>query len=372
MKLICFYLPQFHETEENNRWWGQGYTDWTALKDSKKYFKTHRRPRIPLDHNYYDLSLEDGATIRWQAELAKQHGIYGFCIYHYWFGGKQLLYKPVDVLRAHKEIDIHYTLCWDSNTWKRTWYADQHAQEVLMEQQYGDEKIWTKHFMDLLPDFMDERYIKIDNKPVFHIYRAYQIPCLLEMRQCWDKLAMENGFAGIYLIAGDVENRNEERLVDAIDAFYNYEPVHAFHNSIKRWYGIITISRTGIIKRLNRIFHCDFFPDKRSAKGIYREIIKLQEEEKKKTYKGIFVDYDDTPRRQKTGAVYTGNNVHLFKRCLEKQIEQSNQDGRQDDFLYINAWNEWGESAYLEPDEENKYLYLDTIKDVLSHVKDTK
>lgn len=360
-KLVCFYLPQYYETVENNEWWGQGYTDWTACQNAKRYFKTHNQPRVPLNDNYYDLSDERAIALKWQAELAKKYGIYGFCIYHYWFPHKRMLEKPVEILREHKEIDIHYSLCWDSKTWRRTWYTGQYEKEILLQQDYGDEKVWKQHFYDLLPDFMDERYMKINNKPVFHIYCIDEIRCLNEMMECWNKLAIENGFSGIYLIIGDVERRKEKSELKYVDAFYNYEPLHAFYESLKTWRGKKTIVKTGILKRINKYFHKTYLPDKRNAREIYNKIEENKEENlKKKVFLGIFSDYDDTPRRQIKGAVYVNNNIHLFEKCLKAQLDKSQK--LKNEFLYITAWNEWGESAYLEPDSKNHYLYLETIK----------
>ncbi len=366
-KIICFYLPQFHETEDNNRWWGKGYTDWTALKNARQYFKNHNQPRVPLNHRYYDLAEEDAATLKWQASIAQKYHIYGFCIYHYWFGGVRELEKPVEILRKHKEINIPYCLCWDSTTWKRTWYADQFEQEVLIEQNYGGKEMWKRHFEDLLPDFKDYRYIKINNKPIFHIYRAYPIECLNEMRAYWDQLAKENGFEGIYLIAGDLEYRDSKKMMQSVDAFYNFEPNHTFYERRKSAYVKYTVARAGIVKRINRWFKKEYLPDIREAKGLYDLIERYDTAPIKKTYLGVFPDYDDTPRRQLKGAVYINNRIEYFERCLKAQLKKSEKLGNE--FLYINAWNEWGESAYLEPDEANGYLYLETVKKVIEEMK---
>lgn len=363
-KILCFYLPQFYENEYNNKWWGKGYTDWIASQNAKKLFNNHCQPRIPLGKNYYDLSDENASTLQWQAKLAKKYGIYGFCIYHYWFPNMRLLEKPVEILKNHPEIDIHYTLCWDCKTWKRTWYADKYEEEILVKQEFGDEKVWKKHFEDLIPFFLDCRYIKIDNKPVFHIYRSCEIPCLEQMKEYWNQLAKEHGFAGVFLIVGDVENRRKLQDSKAIDAFYNYEPLHAFYENRNSWYGRCTVIKAGIIKRINKVLHKSFLPDKRSAKGIYRCIEKGNQETKKETFYGVFSDYDDTPRRQLKGAVYKNNRIEYFRKCLDIQYKKSLK--QQKEFLYINAWNEWGESAYLEPDETNGYAYLETIKRVLN------
>lgn len=363
MKTICFYLPQFYETPENNEWWGKGYTDWKTAKNAKCYSKKQRQPRVPLDDNYYDLVDEDASALKWQAQLAKQYGIYGFCMYHYWFRGRKILEKPIEILRRHKEIETHYSLCWDNGDFTRTWYACHNEQEILIQQDYGDESVWKQHFMDLLPDFQDERYIKIDNKPVFHIYRAHQIECLEEMLACWNRLAEENGFAGVYVIAGDPENRGVVRGADVLDAYYNYEPQHAYHINIHKAYGRKCIFAGGVKKRINALFHTTFLPYIRDAKGIYQCIVKDQDQTPKRTYYGMFADYDDTPRRQERGIVYAGNSIELFKDALQKQIRKSVNAGNE--FLYINAWNEWGESAYLEPDSVNGYAYLEAVRDVM-------
>lgn len=367
MKVICFYLPQFHETEENNMWWGKGYTEWTAVRNAVAYCKGQTQPRTPLGENYYDLSNEDARTWIWQAQLASQYGIYGFCIYHYWFSGRRFLEKPVEILRKHKEIQIHYSLCWDPGTFKRTWYAsNSNVNEVLIQQDYGDEQVWKLHFIDLLPDFQDARYIKIDNRPVFHIHQARQIACLERMRQCWDELAIANGFSGIYLVVSDHDNRNDKEFQKNVDAYYNFEPTHAYHINLKKTYGIMSLFYGGIRRRLYYLFQHRNVPYRRSYGGIGHCIMKEVNKSGKKTFYGAFCDYDDTPRRQEEGKFYSGNTASAFMRLLRKQIKKSILSNNE--FLYINAWNEWGESAYLEPDEKNGYLFLEIIKQTLQEV----
>lgn len=367
MKIISFYLPQFHETEENNNWWGQGYTDWVATQKAIPLYSGHKQPRVPLNSHYYDLSDETAQTLMWQAELAKKYGIYGFCIYHYWFNGKKLLEKPVEILREHPEIDINYSLCWDSKTWKRTWYADKHEQEVLIEQDYGKEETWKKHFDDLLYYFTDERYIKVDNKPMFHIYQPSKIPCLHEMTEYWNELAKINGFDGIYIVAGGAEDRENKVLLSSIDAFYNFEPTWSFYKNSKSMLVRKTVLCAGIKKRINKFFGTNFLPDQRDAKEFYHLIEKDINSESKKCFYGIFSDYDDTPRRQLKGVVYINNTPEYFERCLREQLRKSVKE--HNEFIYINAWNEWGEGAYLEPDCDNKYTYLEIIRKVLGEEK---
>jgi len=361
MKILCMYLPQFHEISENNNWWGKGYTEWSSVKKAKPLFKKHVQPKIPLNNNYYNLASEDAKTWAWQAKLAKEYGIYGFCIYHYWFKGKQLLEKPMEILLEHPEIDINYSICWANETWTRTWYSLE--KEILISQEYGSENDWRDHFNYMLQFFKDKRYIKINNKPMLNIYRSSDIKDLKEMICCFNKLAIENGFDGIYVVAsnnnGDLENRTE-----VIDAYYNFEPgytlkhrlnvLQSFNYGIKIW-----------LKQLrNKHINIKILERKIDARQIYKVIIDGSETSSKKVFKGIFPMWDNTPRRGYKGLAYINTSPKLFYDALLTLQDQIKNDEL--DFLYINAWNEWGEGDYLEPDETYKYQYLEAIRAVLS------
>lgn len=360
-KILAFYLPQFHETEYNSKWWGEGFTDWVSVKNAKPLYKGHNQPRIPENENYYDLSDENAIAMKYQAKLAKDHGVYGFCIYHYWFAGAKYLDKPVDILLKHPEIDINFSLCWDSGSWKRNWYVNKFESEILVQQDYGDKEMWRRHFNDLLPAFNDPRYIKIDNKPVFHIYKVNIIPCLKEMRDYFDLLARENGFDGIYLVVSDVEGR--EKLLDTVDAFYNYQPVYSYQTNARTLGVALSYQFMKMKKWINQCFHTSFVPDKRSAKMMFKLMEKQDKYSVGKTYYGLLPDYDDTPRRQRTGVVFNGNTPELFGYALNVLLRKSKAIGNE--FLYITAWNEWSESAYLEPDTVNGMKYLEQIKSLV-------
>ena len=208
-KLIAFHLPQFHTIPENDEWWGQGFTDWVNVKNAKALYKFHNQPRVPLNNFYYDLS--DVEVLRWQSELAKKYGIYGFCYYHYWFGGKLLLQKPLENLLKEKSIDFPFCLCWANETWCRTW--DGRSRDVLIRQEYGGEKEWKEHFKYLKDFFQDSRYIRIHNKPVIVIYRSGDCKCYNEMIACWRELCPEYGIDDLYVIDernGFKQSNNEQ------------------------------------------------------------------------------------------------------------------------------------------------------------------
>lgn len=357
-KILCFYLPQFHETPENNKWWGDGYTEWTAVRNAKPYFKGHVQPHEPLNDNYYDLADENATAWKWQSELAGKYGIDGFVIYHYWFAGQKVLEKPVEILLRHPEINIRYSLCWDNNEWRRTWFGNK--DEILIPQNYGEQDVWRQHFEDLLPFFEDERYIKIENKPVFHVYASNKIPCLNEMIKCWNQLAKERGFDGIYLVAGDYFNRRKN---ENIDAYYNFEPNRIqVQSSYSKFIVPIINVKNSIRKRYNQIFHKNRL-DVRNAAILYKLLTCEKNKSNLKVYRGLWIKYDDTPRRQERGIYYRGGSAKRFSDSLYKLLQLADKENSE--FIYVNAWNEWGEGAYLEPDKEEGYQYLQAISDAI-------
>lgn len=360
MKLLSLYLPQFHEIKENNEWWGDGYTEWNAVKNAKALYKNHSQPRVPLNNNYYDLSKEDGSVWQWQAELAQKYGVYGFCIYHYWFStGEQLLEKPMEILLKHKEVDINYCICWANETWKRTWYSSQ--SEILKEQKYGDEEEWRNHFSYLLPFFFDKRYIKVDNKPVVCIYHTKDIKELDLMVECWNELAKLNGLPGVYIISCNYDGGFDDRK--SIDAYYDYEPwssIYKRNNSIK-------IVKKRVCGKLIRIYNKWRNSTKPMFKISAKYLANVEREttyKNKKNYLGITPAFDDTPRRPQKATIIT-SSPDFFYQELVRIKGLLEKDNRNDDFVFVNAWNEWGEGAYLEPDETNGYAYLEAIRKII-------
>ncbi len=355
MKVLALYLPQYHEIEENNRWWGEKYTEWTAVKNAKPLYSGHKEPRVPLDNYYYDLSDESGSVWRWQAEMANKYGIYGFCIYHYWFCGKQLLEKPMEILRNHPDININYCVCWANETWRKNWYGQEKT--VLIEQEYGVESDWVKHYEYLNTFFQDKRYIKIDNKPVINIYHSYEIADLKEMLDVWNKMAKENGFSGVYVVSA-ITNKGEDIRNELFDAKYMFEPGYTLKEGMKGLDKIKYLSSTFYRRIINKVFGTKRLEHIIDAQTIYKyiESSNLQRD----IFPGTFPQWDNTPRTGWMGLSYINTSPGIFKKHIEKLFDKYAER----EFLYINAWNEWGEGAYLEPDTDNKYMYLERIKEV--------
>lgn len=376
-KIIANYLPQFHEIKENDKWWGKGYTDWVAVKNSEPLYKNHHQPNVPMNDNYYDLSKVD--DVRWQAKIANEYGIYGFGIYHYWFNSQlHLLDKPVEIIKDNEDIQINYMFIWDNSTWKRTWsnvefsndwaplyengeYQKQNNDRgILAELVYGDEKDWKIHFDYLLDYFNDSRYIKIDNRPVFAIYNQNNdSDKLTKMCEFWDQLAKENGFNGIFIL-GKKNNMN----IDITKNTFLYEPEWSgwlWHNLLERIMSKIHVSFYKTIKH----------PVMYSYDKVYKRILReAQTNNDINNYYSCFVKYDDTPRRGINGKIVYGATPQKFRKYLKKMLNICNEQNKE--FLFVTAWNEWGEGAYLEPDKVDGYKYLEAICDVIKEEENVR
>jgi hypothetical protein len=352
-QVLAMYLPQFHRVPENDEWWGEGFTDWVSVKNAKPLFDGHAQPHVPLNNNYYDLL--DKRTMQWQAELMKQYGIDGMCIYHYWFkDGRRILEKPAENLLKWTDIDMPFCFSWANETWARSWSKIQGAnawndiyeknskerlqeseKAVLLEQQYGNEADWKKHFDYLNQFFQDERYIKKNGKPVFVIYKTWDIPCLNEMLDCWQHCAKECGWSGMYIIGGQRKGKGEKCL----DGELLCEPA----NEIVNFQEYVQNNSVG------RIDYSTF----------WENILDNEQNAKLQTYYCGLTGYDDTPRRGKKGFVLENSSSQLFEHYIMRLMAKSEMENS--DFVFVNAWNEWGEGMYLEPDEESQYAYLEAL-----------
>lgn len=365
MKIIAFYLPQFHEIPENNKWWGEGFTEWTNVKKAKPLFPNHEQPRIPLNNNYYNL-LEDEVK-KWQVNLAKQNKVDGFCFYHYWFNGKMLLEKPVEQFLANKELDIEFCISWANEPWTNAWVSSN--DKLLMKQSYGGMKEWLDHFNYLLPFFKDKRYIKENNKPLFIIYRPDIMECYEEMINYWNNLAIENGFDGInfcYQHPAFQTYKNKKGFNYGIE----YQPISEIYWENAKNKKLLSIATKLKIQNIMvKYLKLNFTRKKKLIKKDYDTVWQnilnhYPENESVKMIPGAFVGWDNTPRRAETGSVYIGANPQKFKNYFGKQYKRA-IDIYKSNYIFIFAWNEWAEGGYLEPDTINKFGYLEAIKQVV-------
>ena len=377
MKIIAFYLPQFHNIPENDEWWGDGFTEWTNVKKAKPIYKGHIQPKVPLNKNYYNL-LDDNVKI-WQAHLAQEYGIYGFCYYHYWFNGKLLLEKPMEQMLLNKSIDIPFCICWANEPWTKGWVGEK---KVLYPQEYGSEQDWIDHFNYLLPFLKDERYIKKDGKPIIFFYKPELVNCLSEMITCWQKCAHMEGLDGLTFLgkfAGVGFEQTEQYKV--LDYVVEWQPScikiskkqELSNNPLKvirrRIYDYVS-EKLGINAYEYSLIKK--FKDLMSARienydDIWKDIISSRPL-CEKSIPGAFVRWDTTPRYGRRATIIKGETPIKFREFLFRQIKHAREDYHED-MMFLFAWNEWAEGGYLEPDEESGYAYLEAIRDAL---KDNK
>lgn len=374
VKIIPFYLPQFHTIPENDKWWGEGFTEWTNVKKAVPLYEGHDQPRVPLGENYYNL-LDDNVKIE-QARLAKEYGIFGFCYYHYWFkDGKKLLERPAEQMLANKAVDLPFCFCWANENWSKNW--DGGNREVIMKQEYGTEADWEKHFQYLLPFFKDERYITVGGKPLFVIYKPEQIIDVYQMVTYWRKRALEEGFPGLCL-AFQFPTYYADMYYhkDVFDYRIEFEPVYSRNLASMRHPGT-----SGKVEKLRKLLGENAVSAYRKARSsgmgaasggksqslslyFYDETWEkiLSAEWTEEFLPGAFVDWDNTPRN-KHGVAYTGFTIERFRDYLTKLVTRANKENKP--MLFINAWNEWGEGAFLEPDEKYGYQKLEAVRTAL-------
>lgn len=376
MKIIAFYLPQYYQCKENDEWWGEGFTEWTNVKKSKPQFRGHYQPTIPLNNNYY--VLDNKSIFEWQINLAKKYGLYGFCFYHYWFGeGRRLLDKPVDLYLANKSLNFPFCLSWANHNWTRTWVGGN--KDILMDMRYGDESEWEEHFNYLLPFFMDERYIRINNKPVLIIYLPQDIIDLEKMSKFLEKLAIHHGLGGLTFISQAYDGRNDA-INEYIDYHIQYEPNTARFDAYRSFKSLI---QTCVIylpfaintikymlqNKIKKISNGKIFKvNKYSYDAIWNYILK-RPVDSPKLLAGAFVRCDVTPRRQDRALIFTGDTPEKFQKYFFRLIQKVKNEYSKD-YIFVSAWNEWGEGMYLEPDEKHRYGYLEAIRSALDALEE--
>ncbi|MEE9446748.1 MAG: glycoside hydrolase family 99-like domain-containing protein [Arenicellales bacterium] len=340
VKPICFYLPQFHSIPENDKWWGEGFTEWRLVDDAKPLFTGHCQPVKPetLDNDLGYYNACDYETRRAQANLAKQYGIYGFCYYHYWFKGKRLLEKPLEKMLEDGEPDLPFCLCWANEPWSRRWSGEEH--EVLQPQHYGTELDWENHFNALIPYFSHENYIKVEGCPVFLIYRIGHIPNAEKMVVHWRKMAVDKGLVGIHIVAVEGTFKDNQIYPDYVDAMVEHQPSCSLNDC-----------RPLIMEGL-KVY---------SIEQIWRRSL-ARIKRHKVHYPGACHAWDNTPRRGRASTVVLPSRPARFRRYLTALFEQVKLR-EQPPFVFLNAWNEWSEGAHLEPEQHYKDSWLACVRD---------
>ena len=348
-KLITFYLPQFHTIPENDEWWGEGFTEWTNVRKGKAYFEGHSQPRTPENElGYYN--LEEITTMATQAELAKLYGLGGFCFYFYWFAGKRLLENPLLNYLKNPDLDFPFCLCWANENWTRTW--DGLEKNVLIAQKHSPED--DINFISYLSQYLqDSRYIKINNKPLILIYRPSLLPDIKSTVNRWRKWCRENGIGEIYL-AYTQSYESVDPIEYGFDAAIEFPPNNMCTPELNKNHLNMTQKHSGSILSWSAM----------------SELCQSKKKRPYKYYRSVTMAWDNTARKGERGTVFHGCTADKYEKWLTQTIELTNENSQNSDenIVFINAWNEWAEGTYLEPDKANGYAYLQATANALNKV----
>lgn len=354
-RVIAIHLPQFHPFKENDEWWGKGFTEWTNVTKARPRFPGHYQPHLPADLGFYDLRLPE--VREEQARLAREVGIYGFCYYHYWFNGKLLMERPLHEILESGRPDFPFMLCWANENWTRAWNGN--MRDVLIEQKYSLEDD-REHILYLIKKyFSDKRYIRINNKPVFAVYRSTAFPDIKATIKLWREVALENGLE-LYLCRVESFGQGGEKyLEDGFDAAINFEPNGPI---IKRYQA----EKRGVRLRhriMDKLFigNIPFWIDYKK----YVTFFEKQPLPNYKCYPCVCPGWDNSSRRKKHAFMFRNSTPVIFGRWLKHILKMFKPYSKEENLIFINAWNEWAEGNHLEPCQKWGNAFLNEIKKIL-------
>lgn len=356
-RIIAIHLPQFHPFKENDEWWGKGFTEWTNVAKARPRFRGHYQPHIPADLGFYDLRLEESRIA--QAEMAKEYGIYGFCYYHYWFNGHQLMERPLEDILATGKPDFPFMLCWANENWTRAW--DGGETQILIKQDYSDEDD-RKHIAFLCKKyFSDKRYIRINNRPVFCIYRSTLFPDIKHSIEIMRDEASKYG-EDLYICRFESHNSEGEIYMEAgFDAAVEFQPHKYKSFSISRFLNSIGA----------RIYGKLVVPQVEDYGTYVKSELRKNKHVNYKLYPCVTPMWDNSSRRV-GGPFYALKNStpQKYGRWLKGVLEGFAPYSDSENFVFINAWNEWAEGNHLEPDLKWGRKYLEETKKCIDEYGD--
>lgn len=368
-RAICFYLPQFHPTPENDRWWGKGFTEWANVVDGRPRFPGHGQPHLPADLGFYDLRVDE--TRQQQADLARRAGIEAFCYYHYWFKGRRLLNRPFDEVLASGEPDFPFCLCWANQTWSRAWSGREH--DVLIRQDYDDADN-AAHIAWLCEAFADPRYLRVEGRPLFAIYLPESVPEVSRVLQEWrrvcvEKIGVEPWVCGIRTGFSTLDANGILAL--GFDGVIEFEP--------NRRHFPRTRNTTGhAVSLLQRLLPAAWYDALRHnrwlgrhnfntivdyAAYVERSIGRPPLDET--TYPVVFPSWDNSVRRT-SATIIENHDAAQYRRWLDDAVSRVAMRMPDRRLIFVNAWNEWAEGCHLEPDRRHGHAFLDATAAALA------
>ncbi len=363
MRPLALYLPQFHPIPENDQWWGPGFTEWTNMARAKPLFKGHVQPKVPADLGFYDLRLPESREA--QADLARDYGLEGFCYYHYWFAGRRVLERPFAEVLASGKPDFPFCLCWANQSWTGIWHGA--PGRTLIEQTYPGRDDHLAHFAALLPAFRDRRYVRVDDKPVFIVYRPMEIPDIAAAMATWRDAAKRAGLAGLYLIGFESDEHNgwppESCGFDGL--------VRSRLPKRKTWptwddpaEKIAHKARQLRARLAGQTPSTVYGPTVYDYRDV-RDVIVGDRTPGLETYPCIVPNWDNTPRSGINGLVLHGSTPALFREQVRKAVAITADLPPERQFIFVKSWNEWAEGNHLEPDLQYGHQYLEVLRDEL-------
>jgi lipopolysaccharide biosynthesis protein len=343
VKLIAYYLPQFHPIPENDAWWGAGFTEWRNVARAFPNFEGHYQPRVPGELGYYDLRVPE--VMARQVELARHHGIAAFCFHFYWFGGKTLLEMPTRQFLERPELDLGFCLCWANENWTRRWDGSENAVLIGQKHSPDDDEAFLR-YVDAY--FRDPRYVKMDGRPVLTVYRPAILPDARATTDRWRKLARRLGWPGLYLIATRAFGFEDYEALgfDALSEF----PPHAVRTP-----DMEAMIETTSFRKPTRI-------------RLYRDMVASETSRPPapgRRHPGVMMGWDNSARRPVEGQIVHGATPAQFATWLRHAMNRARSHPERERFVFINAWNEWAEGTYLEPDQRFGYGYLAACAEVV-------
>ncbi len=358
-RFIALYLPQYHSTPENDKWWGPGFTEWTNTAKARPLFKGHVQPHLPADLGFYNLLYSE--IKEQQADLARKAGIEGFCYYHYWFGnGKQLIQRPFEQVVHSGKPNFPFCVAWANHSWyKKTWDPNAKGKNILlMEQTYPGDEDYINHFNYLLPAFKDPRYIKVNGKLFFLIYDGMKFQDVTHFMDLWRNLAKQNGLNDFYFVTSDADSRNKETLLSkGFDAIHNVDTMNIHHHlnlfkKVSLMIGRKYLKRPTVFKYKDAMNY--MIPEDCQNSGVIPVIAP---------------NWDHTPRSGSFGMLLSDPHPKYFKQLSKKAIDVVKDKPVEEQIIIIKSWNEWGEGNYMEPDLEYGHGYINALREAIEESK---
>lgn len=356
VRVIAFYLPQFHPIPENDHWWGKGFTEWTNVGKAKPLFRGHYQPKVPADLGYYDLRLPEVRLA--QAEMARDCGIEGFCYWHYWFGnGKQLLERPFREVLQSGQPDFPFCLAWANHSWEDKQFNKDGKNKMLQEQLYPGDQDYIDHFNAVLPAFQDHRYIRVNGKPLFVVYAPNKVPDLQHFFDVWQEQARKHGFQIHFVAHTNFASEATTYKQQGADATI----VVRLFDVFKQNFSLFNRAKTKALRIL-------FGQGQRIDYGLASKYFVGEEDSRTDIYPTLIPNWDHSPRSGRAGHILINSTPDKFQRHAETLFRAVQHKPAEERIVFLKSWNEWGEGNYMEPDLKFGHGYLNALKQAILNI----